>query len=67
MGIKNKAGRPRVSGREDVSFEFLPRDGGKPIEAELTRERYLELALKAGESAFLTPRKLRVFVDDYSI
>jgi sulfate/thiosulfate transport system ATP-binding protein len=50
-----------------VRLELLPRDGGKPIEAELTRERYLELGLKAGESAFLTPRKLRVFVDDYSI
>jgi sulfate/thiosulfate transport system ATP-binding protein len=44
------------------------RDTGGSIEAELSRERYLELGLQAGEEIYVRPRKLRVFVDeDYSI
>jgi sulfate transport system ATP-binding protein len=50
-----------------VRLELVPRGGGDPIEAELTRDRHLELALKKGERAFVTPRNPRVFVEDYSI
>ncbi len=31
--------------------------------AELTRERFRELALKEGEQVFVKPRSLRVFID----
>jgi sulfate transport system ATP-binding protein len=37
------------------------------IDAEMTRERYRELGLKEGETVFLHPRNMRVFVGDYSI
>jgi sulfate transport system ATP-binding protein len=50
-----------------VRLELERHDTGDLIEAELTRERYQELALKAGEHAHVKPRKLQVFVDDYSI
>ncbi len=34
---------------------------------ELTRERYYELGLRLGEHVHVTPRKLQVFLEDYSI
>ena len=37
------------------------------IEAEMTRERYRELELREGETVFLHPRNMRVFVGDYII
>ena len=37
------------------------------VEAEMTRERYRELALREGETVFLHPRNMRVFVGDYTI
>ena len=42
-------------------------DGGGTIEAELTRERFQELALKTGEQVHVKPRRLQVFLEDYSI
>lgn len=52
-----------------IRLELQRADTGDLIEAELTRERYHELALRTGESVFVKPRKLKVFVDegDYSI
>jgi sulfate transport system ATP-binding protein len=52
-----------------IRLELQRADTGDLIEAELTRERYRELELRAGESVFVKPRKLKVFVDeaDYSI
>jgi sulfate transport system ATP-binding protein len=51
-----------------VRLELERLDTGEPIEAELTRARFAELALTAGETVHVKPRKLRVFVgDDYSI
>jgi len=51
-----------------IRLELQRLDTGDLIEAELTRERYYELALRTGESVFVKPRKLKVFVDeDYSI
>ena len=50
-----------------VRVELERSDGGGQIDAELTRERFGELALKTGEQVHVTPRKLQVFLEDYSI
>lgn len=55
-----------------VRLELQRHDTGEPIEAELTRDRFRELKLRAGETVFVTPRNMRVFVNqeyvqDYSI
>ena len=51
-----------------VRLELERKDDGGAIEAELTRERYRELAVKTGDSVHVKPKKLKVFVnDDYSI
>jgi len=50
-----------------VRLELQRSDGGGQIDAELTRERFGELDLKIGEQVHVTPRKLQVFLDDYSI
>jgi sulfate/thiosulfate transport system ATP-binding protein len=51
-----------------VRLELERKDTGDMIEAELTRERYGELAVTEGELVHVKPRKLKVFVDeDFSI
>ncbi len=50
-----------------VRLELERSDGGGQIDAEMTRERFGELALKTGEQVHVTPRKLQVFLEDYSI
>ena len=50
-----------------VRLELQRSDGGGQIDAEMTRERFGELALKTGEQVHVTPRKLQVFLEDYSI
>jgi sulfate transport system ATP-binding protein len=50
-----------------VRLELQRSDGGGQIDAELTRERFGELDLKTGEQVHVTPRKLQVFLEDYSI
>jgi sulfate transport system ATP-binding protein len=42
-------------------------DNRELIEAELTRERYRVLELKAEERVYIRPRNLRVFAGDYQI
>jgi sulfate/thiosulfate transport system ATP-binding protein len=42
-------------------------DNGEFIEAELTRDVFQSLGLQHGESVFVRPRQVRVFVDDYQI
>jgi sulfate transport system ATP-binding protein len=37
------------------------------IEAELTRDVFQNLGLQLGESVFVRPRQVRVFVEDYQI
>jgi len=44
-----------------VRIELLREDTGKPLEAEITRERYRELQLNVGDRVGVTPRKLRLF------
>jgi sulfate/thiosulfate transport system ATP-binding protein len=49
-------------------FELERLDTHEPIDAEVTRERYRQLALREGERVFIRPRNLRVFVGgDYQI
>jgi len=45
-----------------VRLELRREDQTELIEAELTRERFRELALQTGEHVFVRPRNLRVFL-----
>jgi sulfate transport system ATP-binding protein len=45
-----------------VAVEF-----GTPIHVELTPDRYAELELEEGETVFVVPRRIRVFLPEYSI
>jgi sulfate/thiosulfate transport system ATP-binding protein len=56
-----------VVGRS-VQVELKRLDNDQFLEAELTKERYRELNLNVGESVFVKPNQLRVFIpEDYSI
>lgn len=46
-----------------VRLELQRTDSKDYIEAELTRERYRELALQQGETVWVKPRSVRVFLD----
>jgi sulfate transport system ATP-binding protein len=53
-----------------VRVELERRDTGDLVQAELTRERYGEMQLVAGEQVHVKPRKVQVFLDheeDFSI
>lgn len=50
-----------------VRVEVERADTKEIVMVELTRERYYVLNLKQGELVHVTPRKLQVFLDDYSI
>ena len=45
-----------------VHLELTRGDTGDLIEVELSQERYQEMQIKEGERVFITPRKLKVFV-----
>jgi sulfate transport system ATP-binding protein len=45
----------------------LTLENGEFIEAELTREQYQNQGLQQGESVFVRPRQVRVFVEDFQI
>src|SRR5262249_43509941 len=47
-----------------VHIELTGCDSGNLIEVALSKERYQELKFQEGERVFITPRKLRVFVQD---
>jgi sulfate transport system ATP-binding protein len=40
---------------------------GDPIEVEISHARYRELHLKEHDQVFVTPKEMKVFVEDYSI
>jgi len=44
-----------------VRLELRRVDTGEFLEAELSRERSLELEVKVGDRLFVTPRRLRIF------
>jgi len=45
-----------------VKVELLLRDQHTVVQANLSRERYQELKLQEGESVYVVPRQLRIFV-----
>lgn len=47
-----------------VRLELQRSDSKDFVEAELSRERYRELALKQGETVWIKPRSVRVFLDN---
>jgi sulfate transport system ATP-binding protein len=47
-----------------VRLELERQDGAGMVEAQLTRERYNEFALRVGERVFIRPQNLRVFVSN---
>ncbi|HXQ24576.1 MAG TPA: sulfate ABC transporter permease subunit CysW [Candidatus Acidoferrales bacterium] len=50
-----------------VKVELVAQDFGMPLNVELGRERYAELGLKTGDSVFVFPKRVRVFVQDFQI
>ncbi|TAL17197.1 sulfate/molybdate ABC transporter ATP-binding protein [bacterium] len=50
-----------------VRVELDPALPGEPIEAQITQERFAELLLKKGETVFVRPKNVKVFVNDFSI
>ena len=50
-----------------VKVELLAKDFGLPLNVELGQERYAKLQLKAGDTVFVFPKRVRVFVQDYQI
>jgi sulfate transport system ATP-binding protein len=50
-----------------VRVELQREDTGDLVTAELTRDRYRELALKAGETVQIKAQNARIFEEDYSI
>ncbi|HZV98312.1 MAG TPA: sulfate ABC transporter ATP-binding protein [Methylophilaceae bacterium] len=49
-----------------VRLELKRDDDSEIIEAELTRERFRELALSQGEHVFVKPRNLRIFLEAHA-
>ena len=50
-----------------VKVELKARESEQLISAEVTAERFAELALRAGDTVYVAPKKVRVFLPDYSI
>jgi sulfate transport system ATP-binding protein len=58
----------RVNAAGPVAKVFaVSADFGIGINVELSAERFAELGLKAGETVYVSPRRVRVFVPEYSI
>jgi sulfate transport system ATP-binding protein len=63
-----KARIERVNAAGPIAKVFLrSSDFGLPLNVELSPERYDELALKTGDTVYVSPRKVRVFVPEYVI
>jgi sulfate transport system ATP-binding protein len=50
-----------------VRVTLVIKENNELIEAELTRDIYQNLGLQHGESVYVRPRQVRVFVEDYQI
>jgi sulfate transport system ATP-binding protein len=50
-----------------VRITLAMAENNELLEAELTRDVYQNLGLQQGESVFVRPRQVRVFVEDYQI
>jgi sulfate transport system ATP-binding protein len=65
-GIRAKVQHVNPAGSR-VKIELRAVEDDQLINAELTTERYGELALKSGEVVFVSPSRVRTFGTDYSI
>jgi sulfate transport system ATP-binding protein len=50
-----------------VKVELFAKEFGVPLNVELTQERYATLELKAGDTVFVFPKRVRVFVENFQI
>jgi sulfate transport system ATP-binding protein len=50
-----------------VKVELFAKDFGIPLNVELSQERHTELRLKPGDTVFVFPKRVRVFVQNYQI
>jgi sulfate transport system ATP-binding protein len=50
-----------------VKVRLMSEEFGILVNVDLVPERYQTLGIKAGEKVFISPKKARIFVDDYSI
>jgi sulfate/thiosulfate transport system ATP-binding protein len=50
-----------------VKVELFAEEFGIPVNVELARDRYTELHLKTGDTVFVFPKRVRVFVQDFQI
>jgi len=63
-----KARVERINPAGSVAKVFLmASDFGLGLNVEISPERYLELALKTGDTVYVSPRKVRVFMPEYVI
>jgi len=50
-----------------VKIELVAKDFGVPLNVVLAQERYVQLGLRTGDSVYVFPKRVRVFVQDFSI
>src|SRR5207244_3214006 len=50
-----------------AKIQVLAEDSGRVLSVEVSQEQFAELAIKAGDTVFVSPRRVRVFVEDYAI
>jgi len=50
-----------------VRVTLVTKENTELIEAELTRDIFQNLGLQHGESVYVRPRQVRIFVEDYQI
>ena len=50
-----------------VKVELFAKHFGVPLNVELPQERYAQLQLTTGDTVFVFPKRVRVFVEDYQI
>lgn len=53
-----------INGAGSIVKVELIRDGGEPVFVEVTRGRYQTLKLQVGDTVFVSPREMRVFLDE---
>ena len=73
--LRTRDGRPSLAGKVThinpagavVRVRVYAEDFGVLLTVDLSPDRYRELGLAVGETVYVTPRQVRVFVQDYSI
>jgi len=52
---------------ERIKVHGAALEGNLELQVEVTPERWRELRLKVGDTAYVSPRRARVFLPDYAI